>query len=45
MMAMAAPLPALKKLGDDLGMSLDAGVSGVTASLADDMPGRESTGD
>lgn len=32
-MAMAVQLPALKKLGDDLGMSLDSGVAGVTRPL------------
>ncbi len=32
-MAMAVQLPALKKLGEDLGMSLDAGLTGVTRPL------------
>lgn len=32
-MAMAVQLPALKKLGEDLGMSLDAGLAGVTRPL------------
>ena len=30
-MEMAVQLPALKKLGEDLGMSLDAGVGGVAS--------------
>ena len=36
-MEMAVQLPALKKLGEDLGMSLDSGVAGVTGVLK---PGR-----
>jgi len=35
-MDMAVQLPALKKLGEDLGMSLDAGVAGLTRPLATD---------
>ena len=32
-MDMAVQLPALKKLGEELGMSMDKGVSGVTESI------------
>ncbi|UCE32920.1 MAG: hypothetical protein JSW68_08260 [Burkholderiales bacterium] len=32
-MEMAVQLPALRKLGEDLGMSMDAGLSGVTGEL------------
>jgi uncharacterized membrane protein YqiK len=32
-MAMAVQLPALKKLGDDLGMSLDDGLAGMTRGI------------
>lgn len=33
-MSMAVQLPALKKLGDELGLSLDAGLAGITRPLA-----------
>jgi uncharacterized membrane protein YqiK len=36
-MEMAVQLPALKKLGEDLGMSLDSGLAGVTRPLSDDV--------
>ena len=32
-MSMAVQMPALKKLGEDLGMSLDSGLAGVTRPL------------
>lgn len=35
-MDMAVQLPALKKLGEELGMSMDRGISGVTESLDSD---------
>lgn len=39
-MEMAVQLPALRKLGEDLGMSLDAGLAGVARPLAEDAPGQ-----
>jgi hypothetical protein len=38
-MGMAVQLPALKKLGEDLGMSLDSGLAGVTRPLSKDDKG------
>ena len=43
-MEMAVQLPALKKLGEDLGMSLDSGLAGVTQRLTPDMPRRADKG-
>lgn len=34
-LSMAVQLPALKKLGEDLGMSMDSGLQGLTRPLAD----------
>ena len=39
-MEMAVQLPALKKLGEELGMSMDKGVTGVTESLDKDVDSR-----
>jgi len=35
-MGMAVQLPALKKLGEDLGMSLDGGLAGIARPLQRD---------
>lgn len=37
-MGMAVQLPALKKIGEELGVSMDKGVTGLADSLAGDMP-------
>jgi uncharacterized membrane protein YqiK len=45
-MDMAVQLPALKRLGEELGMSIDKGVSGITEAVdADSKPGNGNSGD
>ena len=43
-MGMAVQMPALKKLGEDLGVSMEDGVAGLTNSLAGDVTGQKSAG-
>ena len=40
-MGMAVQLPALKKIGEELGVSMDKGVAGLAESLVGDTPGAE----
>jgi uncharacterized membrane protein YqiK len=45
-MDMAVQLPALKRLGEELGMSIDKGVSGITEAVdADSKQGNDNSGD
>ena len=42
-MGMAVQLPALKKIGEELGVSMDKGVAGLADSLTDPAPAPEDT--